>query len=480
MLIDIEYSKLRIREISICEVDTIVNSDKFYIFGLSPTKNVSFYKNHGEVIKRELNSVDEIYSLEEGDEECLRISEKSGYERRVISSIINLIKLDIAGVKEWQKMYELIQVLEVLVRCLRNENLNKQFYNKRISQLNLENISPDITSYQSKSLAFKSGPWDVLDVINILLKSEDDVFINLGSDYNIDEVRNISIVSHRPVKESDWVKLVRLGKLGNKIRDNVSIAYLIPTEIDIPKNKVGIPEGKFETVRKLHLCIIKDGYYWKDYLTVRVSPNVYDKLKRTGIEMEELTEGEYMLSLKSLPLYSRKRFNTTDILGEVGNILGELRDLKWKKYLYLESKESEEETRKEMFLENLCLQVKMEEQKKRRVDEKDKASVSKKQSEKKKKEREKKDTVQDFYIETITPDILPAVKRNEWEENPTGPEVIERFTELSNKLVDLRLILSCINKFQNCGLAVQNNKKYNINWRCKRGSIEIPLVPYNW
>lgn len=470
MLIDIEYSKLRIREISICEVDTIVNSDKFYIFGLSPTKNVSFYKNHSEIIKRELSSVDEIYSLEEGDEICLRISEKSEYERGIISSIINLIKLDIPGVKEWQEMYELIQVLEVLVRCLRNEDLNKQFYNRRV--LNLTDKTPNLTSYQSKSLAFKSGSYDVLDVINILLESEDDVFINLGSDYNIDEVRNISIVSHRLVKENDWVKLVRLGKLGNKIRDNISIAYLIPAEIEIPKNKVGIPEGKFETVRKLHLCIIKDGYYWKDYLTVRVSPNVYDKLKRTGIEMEELTEGEYMLSLRSLPLYSKKRFNTTNILGEVGNILGELRDLKWKKYLYLESKDYEK-TGKEKFLESLGIVDGI-------CEKKSEKSEASKQPEKKKKEREKKETVRTFYIETITSDILPAVKRNEWEENPTGPEVIERFTELSNKLVDLKLVLSCINKFQNCGLAVQNNKKYNINWRCKRGSIEIPLVPYNW
>jgi len=472
MLIDIEYSKLRIREISIYEVDTIVNSDKFYIFGLSPTKIVSFYKNDSEVIKRELNSVDEIYSLEEGDEICLKISEKSEYERRVISSIINLIKLDVSGVKEWQKMYELIQVMEVLVRCLRNEDLNKQFYNKRISNLNAKALKPDIASYQDKSLAFKSGKYDVLDVINILLESEDDVFINLGSDYNIDEVRNITIVSHRSnkLKESDWVKLVRFGKLGNKIRSNISIAYLIPTEIEIPKNKVDIPEGKFETVRKRHLCIIKDGYYWKDYLTVRVSPSVYDKLKCTGIEMEELTEGEYMLSLKSLPLYSRKRFDTTNILGEVGNILGELRDLRWKKYLYLESKDYEK-TEKEKFLESLGIVDGICEKR---------SEVSKQPEKKKGKEREKKETVQSFCIETITPDILPAVKRNEWEENPTGPEVIERFTELSNKLIDYRLALSCINKFQCCGLAVQENKKYNIRWRCKTGSIEIPLVPYNW
>lgn len=476
MLIDIEYSKLRIREISIYEVDTIVNSGKFYIFGLSPTKNISFYKNVGEVIKKELDDVDEIYSLEEGDEVEMRISEKNEYERKVISSIINLIQLDVSEVKEWQKMYELIQVLEVLVRCLRNEGLNKQFYNKRISHLYLttKTLKPDITSYQSKSLAFKNGKHDVLDVINILLESEDDVFINLGSDYNIDEVRNITTVSHRSssLKENDWVKLVRLGKLGNKIRDNISIAYLIPAEIEIPKNKVGIPEGKFETVRKLHLCIIKDGYYWKDYLTVRVSPNVCDKLKRTGIEMEELTEGEYMLSLKSLPLYSRKRFNITDILGGVGNILGELRDLKWKRYLYLESKDYEK-TEKEKFLESLGIVDGI-------CEKKSKKSESPKQPENKKKEREKKEIVQSFCIETITPDILPAVKRNEWEENPTGPEVIERFTELSNKLVDLKLALSCINKFQSCGLAVQNNNKYNINWRCKRGSIEIPLVPYNW
>ena len=474
MLIDIEYSKLRIREISIDEVDTIANSDKFYIFGLSSTKNVSFYKNlyknHGEIIKRELNGINEIFSLEEGDEVNLRISEKSEYERKIISSIIDLIKIDVAGVHEWQEMYELIQVLEVLVRCLRNEGLNKQFYNKRFSYLTTKTLKPNLTSYQSKSLAFKSGKHDVLDVINILLESEDDVFINLGSDYNIDEVRNITIVSHRLVKENDWVKLVRLGKLGNKIRDNISIAYLIPAEIDIPKNKVGIPEGKFETVQKRHLCIIKDGYYWKDYLTVRVSPNVYDKLKRTGIEMEELTEGEYMLSLKSLPLYSRKRFNTTNILGEVGNILGELRDLRWKSYLYLESKDYEK-TEKEKFLESLGIVDGICE------------NESKKQPEKKERRKKgeiKKETVQSFCIETITPDILPAVKRNEWEANPTGPEVIERFTELSNKLIDYKLVLSCINKFQNCGLAVQDNKKYNINWRCKRGSIEIPLVPYNW
>lgn len=471
MLIDIEYSKLRIREISIYDVDTIVNSDKFYIFGLSPTKNVSFYKNVGEVIKKELNDVDEIYSLEEGDETEMRISEKSEYERGVISSIINLIRLDVPGVKEWQKMYELIQVLEVLVRCLRNENLNKQFYNKRISNLNAKALKPDIVSYQDKSLAFKSGKYDVLDVINILLESEDDVFINLGSDYNIDEVRNITTVSHQSnkLKESDWVKLVRFGKLGNKVRSNISIAYLIPAEIEIPKNKVGIPEGKFETVRKLHMCIIKDGYYWKDYLTVRVSPNVYDKLKRTGIEMEELTEGEYMLSLKSLPLYSKKRFNPT-ILSEVGDILGELRDLKWKKYLYLESKDYKK-TEKEKFLESLGIVDGI-------CEKRSEKSEASKQPEKKL--REKKETVQSFCIETGTPDILPAVKRNEWEENPTGPEVIERFTELSNKLVDYRLVLSCINKFQSCGLATQENKKYNIKWRCKIGSIEIPLVPYNW
>ena len=471
MLIDIEYSKLRIREISIYDVDTIVNSDKFYIFGLSPTKNVSFYKNVGEVIKKELNDVDEIYSLEEGDETEMRISEKSEYERGVISSIINLIRLDVPGVKEWQKMYELIQVLEVLVRCLRNGDLNKQFYNKRISNLNAKALKPDIVSYQDKSLAFKSGKYDVLDVINILLESEDDVFINLGSDYNIDEVRNITTVSHRSnkLKESDWVKLVRFGKLGNKIRSNISIAYLIPAEIEIPKNKVGIPEGKFETVRKLHMCIIKDGYYWKDYLTVRVSPSVYDKLKRTGIEMEELTEGEYMLSLKSLPLYSKKRFNPT-ILSEVGDILGELRGLKWKKYLYLESKDYKK-TEKEKFLESLGIVDGI-------CEKRSEKSEASKQPEKKL--REKKETVQSFCIETGTPDILPAVKRNEWEENPTGPEVIERFTELSNKLVDYRLVLSCINKFQSCGLATQENKKYNIKWRCKIGSIEIPLVPYNW
>lgn len=474
MLIDIEYSKLRIREISICEVDTIVNSDKFYIFGLSPTKSVSFYKNVGEaIIKRELANVDEIYSLEEGDETCLRISEKSEYEREVISSIINLIRVDVSEVKDWQKMYELIQVLEVLVRCLRNGDLNKQFYNKKISNLTAKALKPDIASYQDKSLAFKSGKYDVLDVINILLESEDDVFINLGYDYNIDEVRNITIASHRSneLKESDWVKLVRFGKLGNKIRSNISIAYLIPAEIEIPKNKVGIPEGKFETVRKLHLCIIKDGYYWKDYLTVRVSPKVYDKLKRTGIEMEELTEGEYILSLKSLPLYSKKRFNPT-ILSEVGNILGELRDLKWKKYLYLESKDYKK-TEKEKFLESLGIVDGI-------CEKRSEKSEASKQPEKKKKEREKKETVQSFCIETITPDILPAVKRNEWEENPTGPEVIERFLELSNKLIDYKLVLSCINKFQCCGLAVQESKKYNIRWRCKTGSIEIPLVPYNW
>ena len=215
------------------------------------------------------------------------------------------------------------------------------------------------------------------------------------------------------------------------------------------------------------MCIIKDGYYWKDYLTVRVSPNVYDKLKRTGIEMEELTEGEYMLSLKSLPLYSKKRFNPT-ILSEVGDILGELRDLKWKKYLYLESKDYKK-TEKEKFLESLGIIDGICE----------KRSEASKQPEKKK-EKDKKETVQSFCLEMITKDILPAVKSNEWEENPTGPEVIERFTELSNKLVDYKLVLSCINKFQCCGLAVQENKKYNIKWRCKTGSIEIPLVPYNW
>ena len=102
MLIDIEYSKLRIREISICEDDTIVNSDNFYIFGLSPTKNVSFYKYDSAVIKRGLANVNEIFSLEEGDETEMRISEKNEYERGVISSIINLIRLDIPGVKEWQ------------------------------------------------------------------------------------------------------------------------------------------------------------------------------------------------------------------------------------------------------------------------------------------------------------------------------------------------------------------------------------------
>lgn len=527
MLINIEYSKIQIRKITAdefkevvkekstrgsryCISSTNLKTNNHLLFshynkkGLDLVTSIGyaekrietevftnvFGKKDLELMVESIHKDFEYYLLEEGNTYFTEITNKSIEEKRVIATFIGDLQKYInhkdIGERYYRannptEFYWLTKTMETLVRSLRIEKVNKIFYNTPrkladlFSTVKDEDLVSDVMIYPKNSLIYKESEFDVLDVINILVDSNDS-WINIGIDYNVvDNIRSISDPGHDTTEEDVWVRVH--GKLGNSSRENLCITYFVDTEVDVPKNDVGIPEGKLKTVKERNLCIIKDGYYWKNTLHIRVSPEVYEKLKATGVELEEVgIKGEYRLNLKSLPLYSFLRIQAVN-LTRIGDLLAERRELEWRKDCYL-FKKNQNKTEKEKFLESLDIYDGVYR------DTKHKTLYTGRKS---KGERHESDSVDIVY--SLRFNILTMNRNNVTELNSdniisqVGPESIDEFNKVKNQLIDSKLVISSIGKFQEFGAAIRKgylNGAVSINWKLSSGLIDIPKVPYNW
>ena len=526
MLINIEYSKIQIRKITADEFKEVVKEkstrgSRYCISSTNLKTNdrhlLSHYNDIGinlvnsieyaekkiekgkrsysiETMKVMVESIHkdfEYYLLEEVDTYFTEITNKSIEEKRVIAMFVGDLQKYINHKDDKERYYRannptefywLIKTMETLVRSLRIEKVNKLFYNTPrkladlFSTVKNEDLVSDVMIYPKNSLIYKESEFDVLDVINILVDSNDS-WINIGTDYNVvDNIRSISDPGHDTTEEDVWVRVH--GKLGNSSRENLCITYFVDTEVDVPKNNVGIPEGKLKTVKERNLCVIKDGYYWKNTLHIRVSPEVYEKLKATGVELEEVgVVGEYRLNLKSLPLYSLPRIQAVN-LTRIGDLLAEKRELEWRKDCYL-FKKNQNKTEKEKFLESLDIYDGVYR------DTKHKTLYTGRKSKGERHESDSVDIVYSLRFNILTSDM----KRNVTELNSdniisqVGPESIDEFNKVKNQLIDSKLVISSIGKFQEFGAATRKgylNGTVSINWKLSSGLIDIPKVPYNW
>lgn len=107
------------------------------------------------------------------------------------------------------------------------------------------------------------------------------------------------------VLKDKWAKF--MGISGNRTRANISINTFSKVKVVVPENSVGVEPGDRELNSFRSFTIVVDGKLNMKEIGIKTSnTRLIGKLKRLGLVEPMLFEGEYVVSLSSLPLFPKR------------------------------------------------------------------------------------------------------------------------------------------------------------------------------
>ena len=107
------------------------------------------------------------------------------------------------------------------------------------------------------------------------------------------------------VLHDKWAKF--MGVSGNRTRANISINTLSRVGVEIPENDKGVESGRVELDAIRSFTLVVDGKLNMEELGFKTSDTkLIGKLKRLGVIEPMLFEGEYVVNLTKLPIFSKR------------------------------------------------------------------------------------------------------------------------------------------------------------------------------
>ena len=239
----------------------------------------------------------------------------TGEEIKVIAGFISVL---------WGEGY--IPFCEKLCRITKDEKLVKLFYSSYsksngllhylISLNNNKNYVSKNNYIETTPLTYGRPRYSVYKLLLDLEKEHADILVDdeVVGKYSRISRSKTSSSGRLSYPNGGWCNVV--GLLGNKERANVSLYYKSSITIVIPKNQVGVSDGKKNYNVNRVLNVIKDGTLNMKYLGVRVGKSLREKLKRVGCVYSDLLyDTDLLIDLKKLPVICRSDLRDTTSLG---------------------------------------------------------------------------------------------------------------------------------------------------------------------